>query len=120
MSPFDWLIYLDVADNLLGFHAEGYSRSAVSRAYYGVFGEIRDRLEHRGIQFKRENIHREIIEWLKNQADKGIVHIGVELDRLRRERNWADYNSIRTFTRLRAEKSLLKARSMQRSIPVYL
>jgi hypothetical protein len=39
-SGFDWLLYLDVADHLMGRSSEEFLRSATSRAYYGVFCSI--------------------------------------------------------------------------------
>lgn len=110
MSPFNWLLYLGVADDLILQGTEAHCRSGVSRAYYGVFGEIRRTLETRGIRFKGENVHREVIEWLRNQPDNATVQIGLELDRLRLERNRADYDAMQNFTQSRAKKSLLGAR----------
>lgn len=120
MSPFNWLLYLDVADYLMLSMSEAHFRSAVSRAYYGVFGEIHGRLQTRGVQLQRKNIHQEVIRWLRNQSQMGIVQIGMELDRLRRERNRADYAAMKRFTEQCAKKSLLKARSIEINIPIYL
>lgn len=117
MSPFNWLLYLDVADDLMSFGSEAQFRSAVSRAYYGVFGKIRSKLETQGIQFEWKNIHHQVIKWLRSQPQVSVIHIGVELDRLRRDRNRADYDGIHTFSRSRAEKSLLQARSIENNIP---
>lgn len=120
MSLFNWLLYLDVADELVVLQSEAHLRSAVSRGYYGVFGEIRNILESLGIQFTWKNVHHEVIDWLQNQPDTGIEQIGIDLDRLRRERNRADYNAVKSFSRWRADKSLLEARSIERRIPIYL
>ncbi len=112
MSPFNWLLYLDVADNLISSDSEACLRSAVSRAYYGVSSEIRSKLESSGIRFRRDNIHRGVIQWLRNQPQASKMSIGLELDRLRLERNRADYNAMETFTQPRAEKALLEARQI--------
>lgn len=120
MSPFDWLTYLDIADDLMMTHSEGHFRSAVSRAYYGVFGKIRAVLETRQICFQPPNVHMEMIRWLRDQDEDKVAQIGVELDRLRRERVHADYDATREFTHSRARKSLLEARSIQRSVEVHL
>lgn len=116
MSPFNWLSYLDVAENLMLGGSEAHFRSAVSRAYYGVFGETRSRLEGQGIRFQRENIHHKVIKWLKDQPQDSVVQIGVELDRLRVKRNHADYDAIQTFTDWRAKLSILEARSLEKSV----
>ena len=120
MNPFSWLSYLDVADNLMSFGSEGHFRSAVSRAYSGILNETRSRIERRGVYFKRPNSQLEVIEWLRNQPHDDFVHIGIELDRLRRERNSADYNNQQTFTQSRAEKSITQARRVEKDILVYL
>lgn len=120
MSPFNWLSYLDVSESLMLGGSEAHLRSAVSRAYYGVFGEIRSKLEGQGIRFRRENIHHKVINWLRDQPKDSVVQIGVELDRLRVERNHADYDAIPPFTDWRAKLSFLEARSVEKSVRLHL
>ncbi len=116
MSPFNWLSYLDVAENLMLGGSEAHSRSAVSRAYYGLFGETRSRLEDRGIRFQRENIHIKVINWLKDQPGDSVKQIGTDLDRLRRQRNHADYDTIPPFTDWHTKLSIVRARLLKDSI----
>ena len=113
---FDWLLYLNVADKLIFFESEAGFRSAISRAYYGVFGEVRNRLEIKGLTFNQSNIHQQVIEWLTSQNDPGIKKIGWDLYYLRSERNRSDYNNRVSFDRQRAEKSLILARSLVHDI----
>lgn len=112
MSIFDWLLYVDLADRLALLESEACFRSAISRAYYGVFGNIRNHLEMNNVSFNQANVHQEIIEWLKNQSNLGIKTIGWDLDFLRRERNRSDYDAKELFDKLRAKNSIKLARSI--------
>jgi len=120
MNLFNWLLFLDVADHLISFGTEASYRSATSRVYYGVFGEIRHRLENQGIRFRHTNIHSQVIGWLRDQPQSGLKQIGLNLGRLRRERNFADYDAMHKFTQQRAKKSLLQAQMIQSTIPFFL
>jgi uncharacterized protein (UPF0332 family) len=114
-SGFNWLLYLDVADHLLTQSGEEFFRSATSRAYYGVFCSIRDLLEDsRGRPFPRgRNIHPEVIKALKNGSSSDFVQMGIDLDRLRRERNRADYSTNGSFDLARGRKCMWWAREIQ-------
>ena len=113
---FDWLLYLNVADKLISLESEAGFRSAVSRAYYGVFGEVRNQLEIKGLSFNQANVHQQVIEWLTSQTDSSIKKIGWDLHYLRSERNRSDYNARVSFDRQRAEKSLILARSLVQDV----
>jgi uncharacterized protein (UPF0332 family) len=106
---FNWLLYLDVADKLVSYNSEACYLSAISRAYYRAFGKVRSQLELSGFSFNQTNIHQQVIAWLKNKADLDIKTIGWDLDKLRQERNRADYNAKESFDKLRAEKYLILA-----------
>jgi len=109
MRPFDWFLYLDVAKALAQTPSEARLRSAVSRAYYGVFGAIRARLTTAGFRPSRQGrAHSEVITWLR-QSGQEERQVGNELDRLRLERNEADYNALTDFTLSRAKSALRKA-----------
>jgi len=66
---FNWLFYLNVANYLLSQRSEEYWRSAVSRAYYAVFGAVRGILQSQGTQFKSDNIHRQVINQMKRHKN---------------------------------------------------
>lgn len=111
VSSFDWLNYLEVADALLRADNEGSWRSATSRSYYGVFGRLREILEtKRGAPFpRRKNIHMAVISALKTDTRPAVIRLGQNLDRLRRERNRADYDALVGFGRQRAVKAKVLA-----------
>ena len=120
MALFNWLLYLDVSDDLMQHGSEAHFRSAVSRAYYGVFGNIRIVLEGQGVRLPKEDIHRFVGKWLSSRPVPPVVQIGLDLSRLRRERNRADYDPTRQFSRLRAAKALLIARQIESNIQSHL
>lgn len=63
---FNWLEFLEITERLLHRKPKGleqaYLRTAISRAYYGIFGRLRQDFENRGIKFPAtRNIHQELI-----------------------------------------------------------
>jgi len=96
---FDWSEYLNLAQELAG-QATGPSsqeakwRSAISRAYYAAFCEarnhLRDKERHsipRGVE-----IHRYVRNQFKKSPDRVRKEVGENLNRLRIDRNKADYD----------------------------
>ena len=113
---FDWLLYLSVSDDLIKYGTEAHARSAVSRAYYGAFGIIRQKLEEKGIRFNATSIHHDLINWLRESSDIRMIVLGLELDNLRAERNRADYYASYTLATARAQKSLDASRRIEANI----
>jgi uncharacterized protein (UPF0332 family) len=84
---------LEVADDLLGGLKEAYWRSAVSRAYYAAFHEARLLLGQCGFVVPRaEQAHAFLWLRLSNCGHPDLAHAGAELNDLRGQRNWADYD----------------------------
>jgi uncharacterized protein (UPF0332 family) len=106
---FDWLSYLAVADHLRLQQGEGFYRSAISRAYYGVFGHIRDTLFSRG-----GTSHGQVINALRSQPE--TAQLGRDLDRLCDERNDADYETSLRFNESQARTALSQARSIRNRV----
>jgi hypothetical protein len=116
LNRFDWLEYLDVADLLLTHPSEGFWRSATSRAYYGVYCRLREIVERRiGRRLTGPESHREVMNHLRQDRRSTVSRMGQRLDRLRRERNVADYEPA-PFTLDRADKSLIMARQIRDSL----
>ena len=94
----DWTTYLDLAQALYtnaGTWAdrEACLRSAISRAYYGAFGLARGRAAQNGLQLRRSSQdHQAVIRHFRQATNKQYQQIGLELSRLRRARNRADYD----------------------------
>lgn len=96
---FSWSHYLNLAQELAEIsgkpsNKEAKLRAALSRAYYAAFNIARDHLRYKeGRTIPADDAHWYIINQFKNSRDKIRVDIGFELDRLRRLRNRADYDS---------------------------
>lgn len=95
---FDWSEYFSLAQELVGQSVnlppgqEAKSRAAISRAYYAVFCECRNHLRDNEMkQLPGGNVHRHVKEEFLNSSDVVRQGIGRTLDRLRIERNEADY-----------------------------
>ena len=94
---FDWSEYLNLAQELAGQTVspagqEARLRAAVSRAYYAVFCKSRNYLRDEGRQVPSRDVHRYVRDEFKRSADRLRKQIGYDLDRLRSDRNKADYN----------------------------
>jgi uncharacterized protein (UPF0332 family) len=96
---FDWSEYLNLAQELSG-HITGPSsqearlRSAISRAYYAAFCKARNHLRDK----ERHSIpdggqaHPYVREQFRRSPDKARKKLGENLNRLRIDRNKADYH----------------------------
>lgn len=98
---FDWSEYLNLAQELAGpptslSNEEARLRSAISRAYYAAFCKARNHLrdnENLSIRPPRgESTHQFVIRQFKFSSDASRRQIGTHLNRLRVDRNKADYD----------------------------
>lgn len=98
---------------------EEYGRSAVSRACYGMFGVIRERLEGQtGRRFTQDrSVHSQVIEALIADTRPEFKEVGQNLDRLRRERNRADYDGRTPFSANEARLAVALARQIESQVP---
>ncbi len=116
---FDWSDYLSLAESL-SQHPEAPGpeeaalRAAISRAYYAAHCTARNFARSRGITLTRTGRdHQLVIDYFKESKDKGRKSIGLWLDRLRDDRNKADYDDTLTGDpRLQAQSSVAQARSV--------
>lgn len=97
---FDWDKFHTLAVNLLTSSGEEYKRSAISRAYYGVYGKARRNLEEyckaKGIPVPtaKDSVH--AATWngyssLYGKNNTTAIAISIKSDRLREARVKADY-----------------------------
>lgn len=96
---FDWSEYLNLALELAGQAAspagqEARLRTAISRAYYGAFCKGRNHLRDKdGRRIPSGGqVHQYVRDEFKKSTDKLRKQIGHNLDRLRSDRNKADYD----------------------------
>lgn len=101
MSKFEWKDFIQISNEWL-LHSsnprEEVLRSAVSRAYYGIFKTIEDYLTENEIDidklFPNVGSHDKVINYLLT-IDQQFSN---NLDFLKRERVKADYNKKASFT----------------------
>lgn len=98
-SCFNWDQYIFLAEMVLNSPEvipikESAQRSAISRAYYGAFCLTRNLAFQQNwvTKSRSSNIHSKVIKYFKNSSDKLKIEIGINLDRLRKDRNNADYS----------------------------
>ena len=85
--------FLTLAERWANGTSEGEWRSAVSRAYYAAFHEARELLRDLGFRVPRgDQAHAYLWMRLSNCSDPQVQRAGSELNRLRRDRNRADYD----------------------------
>jgi len=110
---FSWLHYTELANHLFASPFSGYQeacyRSAVSRAYYGVFCHCRNEARLKDYR-PRSNAdlgtHQKVIRHYKDSLEKKYKDIGVKLDELRRLRNKADYDGDNPIKKNDVEQAL--------------
>lgn len=95
--------FLDLAADLIAGASEGHWRSAVSRAYYGVFLFARDLFEACHFVLPADGtIHGYLTNRLEHCRSSPLVVRVSEFRDLRRSRNWADCHNRRPFGHLLA------------------
>lgn len=95
MSNFNWEKFYDVGNHLNSYSKqEAYQRSAIGRYYYSCFGPVKDYYEK---SFRKilssEAAHSTLINVLTHSPFVEEQELGDKLDDLRKNRNYADYNS---------------------------
>lgn len=97
----EWFDYFDLAHEWAGEPGDAHKRSAVSRAYYAMYGTARGQLvdqladDYRPPECGSEHLY----VWNSYREDRhprGTRQIGVLGNRLRRYRNTADYKDVIT------------------------
>ena len=113
---FDWSRYVILAEELAArTQDEAALRSAVSRAYYGVFGKTRELLRAEGVSLPASGrVHRLIWRQCRSATEPRRRHLGLAGDWLRDKRNAADYGDSLSDLPLLAGDSIRVAREMLR------
>lgn len=93
---FDWEEYLNlakdlVARNIAQSQEDAILRSAISRAYYAAFHKAKALAPSSHFISRGFSSHREVIDFLQRSQNVVERQLGVDLDRLRRNRVKADY-----------------------------
>jgi uncharacterized protein (UPF0332 family) len=107
--------FLEVADTLIAGLSEAEWRSAVSRAYYGLFHIARRLLLRCGFAVPRaDQAHTYLWRRLANAGHLDVVDAGNDANHLRSLRNSADYDIDRAMDQLSATGYLQLAGSISR------
>lgn len=114
---FAWVEYLELADALLSNRGtfaqdEACCRASISRAYYAVFCAARNHaVNGEGLQLGRTgDDHRHVQRHFEQAQGTNHKYIAMQLFRLRRERNHADYRDEMPQVFRRAQQALSRAR----------
>jgi uncharacterized protein (UPF0332 family) len=111
--------FLTLADTWIKGATEAEWRSAVSRAYYAAFHEARQLLRALGFQVPRaDQAHAYLWLRLSNCGDPQVQVAGAELNRLRRERNRADYDVDQTLSQSDALLYVQAARRITQALSI--
>lgn len=114
---FDWSEYLNLAQELAGqatspSSQEAKLRSAISRAYYAAFCKARNHLrdaEKHSIPRGGE-AHPYVRDQFKKSANRVRREVGENLNRLRIDRNKADYDDTMAGLPATSKRALRRAR----------
>jgi uncharacterized protein (UPF0332 family) len=105
--------FLTLAERWVNGAGEAEWRSAVSRAYYAAFHEARELLRDLGFRVPRgDQAHAYLWMRLSNCGDPQVQLAGSELNRLRRDRNRADYDIEQDLLQADARADVRLARTI--------
>lgn len=105
--------FLDSADRFAQGLTEGDWRSAVSRAYYGVFHHFREVFVSHGLNLGRSGqSHFNIYTGLLHCGVAAVAPLGSEVDTLRERRVDADYDLHIVVTQSEAADAVVTARDI--------
>ena len=91
--PFDWNEYYLLAERLKEGDEEARLRSAISRAYYSVYCRARNYLIACGVNIPETGSgHKFVWNHYRKAGGKTLPAIGINGDRLHRNRTRADYD----------------------------
>ncbi|WP_050553603.1 hypothetical protein [Methanobrevibacter boviskoreani] len=94
MATFDWNKFYDVGNHLKEYSDnEEYQRSAIGRYYYACFNLSKNYFEEKYYPLGHNNVHITLIKCLKNSNSEYESELSDCLNKLRRYRNNADYDS---------------------------
>ncbi len=104
---FDWMEFFYLAQSLARQAGQASRRSAISRAYYAVFGIARR--AKRLPPVKGSKVHRALIDLFLESSAPAEQQVGKILDQLRNMRNEADYEASREFSTKDVRRALRRA-----------
>jgi uncharacterized protein (UPF0332 family) len=111
--------FLSLAHLLAARAEEAAWRSAISRGYYATFHVARLLLEDLGFAVPRaDRAHGYLWLRLASCGDASVQDAGAKLNRLRRDRNQADYDLAAAFTQAFAQGRVRTAEQIMQALDV--
>ncbi len=118
---FDWNDYLPLAQQLSTVGSDAARRSAVSRAYYCAFHAASVSLKANNVttnpQLSRDR-HKQVWDVYTRSANRNCRRIGNDGQRLKIERQDADYRADENFTDPRVQHWIARAKNIVADIAV--
>src|SRR5215211_7285829 len=116
-TTFDWYDYFKLAQELAERDDEACRRSAVSRAYYAMYCNARNRLDLLG-EFAPEtgSEHAHVWDTFERGPEKERVRIGQTGRRLREARNKADYDNRIEYLSYAVDDAMIKANRLKSAL----
>jgi len=113
---FDWRLYVDLADELTTYHRtssfqDAYYRTAISRAYYGVYHLAKKILIDKGCVLPPKSQHQFVRDTLLASTVRTERRIGTHLSRLWKDRVDADYKEVASIDKSRATTTYMMAKN---------
>jgi uncharacterized protein (UPF0332 family) len=109
--------FLVLAEKLLLGVTEEEWRSGISRAYYAAFHSARDFMQGLGFQVPQaEQAHGYLWMRLSNSGHAPLDNVGSDLNLLRSERNFADYELTRDLAQAAAVRQVQVAREIMEAL----
>lgn len=108
---FDWHGFAQLAEDLATCEDEAAARSAISRAYYALYCQARDRagIDTRNIR----DAHKAVHDYYAFRQNPKLKLMGTnDLPNLHRERKYADYDETQIVGKSRASMVVKKARAL--------
>jgi uncharacterized protein (UPF0332 family) len=120
---FDWNLYLQLAKRLSAAGDDAAKRSAVSRAYYSAFHAASIAIKSHNVttdpRHARDRHHRVWMAYI-NSSVKVCRHIGSDGQRLKYDRQEADYEPDSSFVDTRVQQCIAKAENLVAEIAVHI
>lgn len=108
MMSFDWNDYISVSTQLCQNKGEASLRSSISRSYYALYNQAYDKLINEGERFSQQSLHVQTGDKFLNSNDRLRQSIGDIGKKLKRNRQYADYDKSHP-TPLLAQQVLFNA-----------
>lgn len=110
----DFREFLTLAESLAEGVTEGEWRTAISRAYYAAFHIACDTLASLGFRVPSHSEQAHAYAWRRwsNTGEWTIDDAGRDLDRLRSDRNEADYDKNARFAASQADEAVARGQAV--------